>query len=84
MWVLLYTLSCYFGSVNDDLNLTSLTFLFLALAGLEFCIGFLMVILLRNFKKTLETVTGASLTNFTKKQITATNHNTKVGYPYPF
>jgi len=72
-WVILYVCSCYLGSLNDDLNLISLTFFFLALAGLEFCIGFLIVILLRNFKKIAEFDVNGSLQNFTKKQITSSN-----------
>jgi hypothetical protein len=39
------------GTINDDLTLTSTTFFLLALAGLEFCIGFIITILFRNFKK---------------------------------
>jgi hypothetical protein len=75
VWVLLYTISCYLGSTNDDLNLVSLTFFLLAFAGLEFCIGFLMAVLLRNFKKLTESDTIVSLINFTKKQITSANNS---------
>jgi len=50
-----------------------LTFFFLALAGLEFCVGFLIIILLRNFKKIAEFDINGSLQNFTKKQITFSN-----------
>lgn len=39
------------GTINDDLTLTSTTFFLLALAGLEFCIGFIITILFRTFKK---------------------------------
>jgi len=72
-WIILYVCSCYLGSLNDDLNLISLTFFFLALAGLEFCVGFLIIILLRNFKKIAEFDINGSLQNFTKKQITFSN-----------
>jgi NADH:ubiquinone oxidoreductase subunit K len=51
MWVVLYTYVSVVGTINDDLILTSTTFFLLALAGLEFCIGFIITILFRNFKK---------------------------------
>lgn len=41
------------GAVNDDL-IISVSFFLLALAGLEFSTGFLIVILFRNFKKSLD------------------------------
>lgn len=53
-WVVLYCYVVVAGVTNDDLILTSTSFLFLALAGLEFCIGFLIIIFFKNFKKTLE------------------------------
>jgi hypothetical protein len=51
MCVVLYTYVSIVGTINDDLILTSTTFFLLALAGLEFCIGFTITILFRNFKK---------------------------------
>jgi len=51
MWVVLYSYVSIVGTINDDLILTSTTFFLLALAGLEFCIGFIITILFRNFKK---------------------------------
>lgn len=51
MWVILYTYVSIVGTINDDIILTSTTFFLLALAGLEFCVGFIIVILFRNFKK---------------------------------
>lgn len=51
MWVVLYTYVSIVGTINDDLTLTSTTFFLLALAGLEFCIGFIITILFRTFKK---------------------------------
>jgi len=57
------------GTTNDDLILTSTSFFLLALAGLEFCVGFLIVVLYRNFKKSfdLDLFGGASTKNTTKK-----------------
>jgi len=54
IWVLLYTYTSVVGSINDDVTLTSTTFFLLALAGLEFCIGFLMVLLFKFTSKTLD------------------------------
>ena len=51
MWVVLYSYTTVAGIINDELILTSTSFLLLALAGLEFCIGFLVVIFFKNFKK---------------------------------
>lgn len=51
MWVILYVYVSIVGTINDDLILSSTTFFLLALAGLEFCIGFVIIIFFRNFKK---------------------------------
>ena len=63
------------GIINDDVILTSTAFFFLALAGLEFCIGFIIAILFRNLKKSLnldtqkhsytEHVKNVSINNYT-------------------
>lgn len=54
MWVVLYSFTSITGIINDDLILTSTSFFLLALAGLEFCIGFIITIFFRNFKKSFE------------------------------
>ena len=54
VWVILYSYIAITGITNDDIILTSSTFFLLALAGLEFCIGFILSILFRNFKKSLD------------------------------
>ena len=51
IWVILYCYIVIIGIVNDDLILISTSFFIMALAGLEFCIGFILVIFFRNFKK---------------------------------
>lgn len=53
VWIILYNITILFGVLNDDLILFSLSFFILALAGLEFSIGFLLVIIFRFFYKTL-------------------------------
>ena len=62
--MVLYCYTTVTGTINDDLILTSTSFFLLALAGLEFCIGFVLVIFYRNFKKSFDL---DSFTNFTKK-----------------
>lgn len=50
VWVLLYILTVFLGSVIDDINLYSLSFFLLAFAALEFSIGILILVLFKNFK----------------------------------
>ncbi len=54
VWVVLYSYTTVMGTINDDLILTSTSFFLLALAGLEFCIGFIITIFFRNFKKSFD------------------------------
>ena len=54
VWVVLYSYTTVTGTINDDLVLTSTSFFLLALAGLEFCIGFIISIFYRNFKKSFD------------------------------
>jgi NADH:ubiquinone oxidoreductase subunit K len=54
VWVVLYSYTTITGTINDDLILTSTSFFLLALAGLEFCIGFLISVFYRNFKKSFD------------------------------
>jgi NADH:ubiquinone oxidoreductase subunit K len=69
VWVVLYAYTTIIGTINDDLTLTSTSFFLLALAGLEFCIGFIITIFYRNFKKSfdLDIVNNFSDKNTTKK-----------------
>ncbi len=69
MWVVLYTYVSIVGTINDDLVLTSTSFFLLALAGLEFCIGFIITILFRNFKKSFNLDNIGFSENFQKKKI---------------
>jgi len=50
VWVLLYILTVFFGSIIDDINLYSLSFFLLSFAALEFSIGILILVLFKNFK----------------------------------
>jgi len=67
VWVVLYCYTTIVGTINDDLILTSTSFFLLALAGLEFCIGFIIAIFYRNFKKSFDL---DLLNNFSNKNIT--------------
>jgi spore maturation protein SpmA len=70
VWVILYTISVLLGSLNDDINLMSTSFFLLALAGLEFSFGLLLIVLFKNMKVDYEfgRVNGMS-NQFLKKNI---------------
>jgi NADH:ubiquinone oxidoreductase subunit K len=53
VWINLYCYSILTGSINDDLNLLTLSFFILALASMEFVLGYLLIILFKNFNKNL-------------------------------
>ena len=55
VWVILYSYTAVIGATNDDLIMITTSFFLLALAGLEFCLGFIITIFFRNFKKTFNT-----------------------------
>lgn len=48
IWLVLYTISIIFGISNNDINLISLTFLSLGLAGLEFSLGLVLIVFYKN------------------------------------
>lgn len=48
-WIILYSYSSILGIYLDDLNLLSNTFFSLGLAGIEFAIGFLLIISFKKF-----------------------------------
>lgn len=52
-WLTLYCYIVLTGSINDDLTLLSSSFFILGLAGLEYSIGLLLVIIFRNINKSL-------------------------------
>jgi len=54
MWVLLFTNVVVFCITVDDVIFLSTSFLLLALAGLEFCIGFVITVLFKNILSSLE------------------------------
>jgi len=73
VWVILYSCAVIVGVTNDDLIMVTTSFLLLALAGLEFCLGFIITIFFRNFKKTFNT--GISIKNNGNLKNKGTNLN---------
>lgn len=53
LWLVLYCLAIFMSCKNDDILVLSLTFIFLGLAGLEFSIGLLILILFKNLNFSL-------------------------------
>lgn len=75
VWVILYCYTTVTGTINDDIVLTSTSFFLLALAGLEFCIGFIITIFYKNFKKSFDLDTFKNLSNKnTVKQISTNRY----------
>lgn len=50
-WITLFCYTILIGSIIDDLNSFTLSFFILGLASIEFCVGFLLIILFRNLNK---------------------------------
>ena len=46
-WLILYNYTVLVGTINDDLTTLSLSFFILGFAGLEFCVGMLLVIIFK-------------------------------------
>jgi len=57
-WLVLYNFSVLMTSLNDDINIMSIMFFILGLAGLEFSFGFLLLILFKNFNVSLNLSNG--------------------------
>lgn len=62
-WVLLYTISILVGSFVDDLNAVSFTFFILGFGGLEFAVGFMLIILMKNMNVSLSNLSTNSNTS---------------------
>lgn len=48
-WLVLYSLATVIGAQLDDVTTTSLTFFILGFGGLEFAIGLMLIVMLKNF-----------------------------------
>lgn len=53
LWLVLFCLVIFISCKNDDLLMIGLSFIFLGLAGLEFSIGLLILILFKNLNFSL-------------------------------
>jgi hypothetical protein len=54
MWVFLYSFTLILGAYNDDLLLLSMAFYFLGLAGVEFSLGLLLIVLFKSYNEGLD------------------------------
>jgi hypothetical protein len=63
----LYNYFVEYGTSFDDATLISTSFLILGLAGLEFSIGLLMCVLLKNINKKINLESNQENKNFKKK-----------------
>lgn len=55
-WITLYVYTVLCGGINDDLTLVSTSFFIIGLAGLEFSVGILLLILFKNINKSLSII----------------------------
>lgn len=53
LWIVLYCMTIFFACKNDDILNLSLSFFFLGLAGMEFCVGLLILIIFKKFNFSL-------------------------------
>ena len=71
-WLILYNYVLLIGSINDDITMLSTSFFILGFAGLEFCIGMLLIVI---FKKIIK-IENFLETNTVQKNIyTITSNN---------
>lgn len=62
-WVVLYSMSICIGLLNDDITALTLSFFILGIAGIEFSIGFLILILFKNFNLSFSLLGNNKITN---------------------
>lgn len=65
-WLLIYSLSVSLGLYFEDLNAFSNTFFALGFAGIEFSIGFLLIILFKNFNMSFNLIENSNILNYSK------------------
>ncbi len=53
VWVILYTYVVVMGSLSNDLNILTTSFFILAIAGLEFSIGIILLVFFKNNIKSI-------------------------------
>ena len=67
-WIILYVYSVFLGIFMDDLNILSNTFFILGLAGLEFALGFLILIVFKKFNNSFNIIDTYNIKNFLNKE----------------
>jgi len=53
-WIILYCYILFQGTTNDDITLLSTSIFILGLAGLEYSIGILLLLIFKNINKSIE------------------------------
>lgn len=53
VWIILYTYTVLIASINNDLNILSTSFYILAIAGLEFSVGIILIVFFKNNIKSI-------------------------------
>lgn len=53
-WLILYTLTMLVGSIVNEITITSLSFFILGFGGLEFVVGLMLLVVMRNFNVNLQ------------------------------
>lgn len=56
VWIILYSYSILIGTLNDDLNLLTLSFLILGLASVEFALGYILIVLFKYFNSSINLI----------------------------
>lgn len=73
-WLILYTLTMLVGSIINEVTTTSLSFFILGFGGLEFVIGLMLLVVMRNFNINLQfddlntSLNSNTITNTTNKK----------------
>ena len=62
-WLIIYSYSSILGIYLDDLNLISNTFFSLGFAGIEFAIGFLLIISFKKFNISYNLISNSNIKN---------------------
>lgn len=67
-WLILYSYSIFLGVYIEDLTMFANTFFILGIAGLEFAIGFLILIVFKKFNVSFSIIDTFSFKNFFNKE----------------
>jgi len=64
-WLVLFVLSSTVGSIINDITSTSITFFILGFGGLEFVVGLMLIVLMRNLNVVMSNNDSSSITDDT-------------------